>query len=268
MNFASGNTSKHASKRLRPTRWGLLASSLAITLGLLALSNQAHADGINVTLCPGGATVGGINESSSAVSGPLDGTCGAPSAIQLSIPQSTDYAKLEFIPGQSGYPQGLTLSGIVSLSASVSFTTGGSDKPYMLLPLVDSTRGLGQANAGDQILLIEFQPATLTNVGTTLAIDASTTRFNVYDNTTNTYLLGGQQNTNTIDGYLALYPFLATDPLQGVWVAQGLTGGDTGPETLTVSSLSADYEAPEPASLALLGTGLAVLGLSRRKRAR
>jgi hypothetical protein len=221
---------------------------------------------MNVTLCPSGATVGGISETAAGVSGPLDGTCGAPSAIQLSIPHSTDYGKLEFAPGQAGYPQGLTLSNIITLSASVAFTTSGSDQPYFILPLIDSSQSVGQASGTDQILLIEFQPAALTNGGNTLAIDPSTTEFNVYDNTTNTYLLGGQGNTNTIDGYLGLYPSLASEPLQGVWIAEGLTGSDTGPESLTVSSLSSDSEVPEPASLALLGSGLAVLGIIRRKR--
>src|ERR1700712_3753795 len=70
-----------------------------------------------VTLCPNQATVGGFGGSSSNVAGPLDATCGANSAVKIDIPASTDYVKLQFTSAMSGYPPGLTLGGLLGLSA-------------------------------------------------------------------------------------------------------------------------------------------------------
>ena len=240
---------------------GITAAS--IMLGTFGLASPASA----VTLCPNLATVGGFGGTSTDVAGTLDGTCGADSAVQISLPASTDYGKLIFSSSITGYPAGLTLGGLNGLSADVSFTSAGSDQPYFLLPFVDSSSGLGQGSATDQILLIEFQSNALS--GNTLAVDPSSTLFNLYDNTTGVYLQGGQSDTNTIDEWLALFPALDSENPEGIWIAEGLTGGNTGAETLTVNSLIVDSEpVPEPASIAILSAALAGFGGMRRRRKR
>jgi hypothetical protein len=240
------------STALRFLRHALAGSAAALLAGSFGLVSPAGA----ATLCPTSGTVGGFGETSTDVSGPLDGTCGANSAVKIDIPQSTDYGKLQF----GG--QGLTLSGLTGASANVSFTTGGSDQPYFLLSFTDGSDGLGQSNSADQILLIEFQPTTLS--GNTLNLDPNSTLFNLYDNVTGTYLQGGQHVTNTLAGWLAFDPSLASEDLQGIWIAEGLTGSNTGAESLTVNSLNV---VPEPASMALFGAALVGLGFVRRKRA-
>jgi hypothetical protein len=206
-----------------------------------------------VTLCPNQATVGGFGETSMDVAGPLDGTCGANSAVQIGIADNQSEGKLIFGSTMPGYPNGLTLDGLLGLSANVSFTSGGSDQPYYILPFVDSTDGLGQSHATDQIIMIEFQSPALS--GSTLPGGPNSTLFNLYDNTTDTYLQGGQPDTNTIDGWLSLFPFLDQDSLQGIWVVEGLAGSITGADSLTVNSLTVDY-VPEPASLSLFAVAL------------
>ena len=135
-----------------------------------------------------------------------------------------------------------------------------------MLTFTDSSDSLGQASASDQILMIQFQPATLTDAGTTLAASKYSTLFNLFDNTTNTYLGGGQHVTKTLADWLTALPVLDHEQLQEVRIGLGLTGGETGAESLTVNSL--DLSTPEPASLTLLGAGVIALGFSRRRRAR
>jgi hypothetical protein len=244
----------------RPSRRFAFMIALAL-VGGLAASSMATAN----TLCPNQATVGGFGNTASAVSGPLDGTCGTNSAEKIDIADSTNYGKLQFQSGITGFPTGLTLGGLsgISASANVLFTSNGTDQPYFLLPFVDSSDSLGQGSATDQILLIEFQANTLS--GNTLGLNPSTTLFNLYDNTTNSYLQGGQSVTKTLDGWLSTFAVLGADQLQGIWIGEGLTGGNTGADSLTVNSLTVT---PLPAALPLFATGLGALGLLGRRRKR
>jgi hypothetical protein len=170
--------------------------------------------------------------------------------------------------GVPGYPPDLTLGNLSGLSADVRFTPGQTgDQPYYMLVFTDPTERLGQASAADQILMLEFQTSTLS--GNSLAFDPNTTRLNLFDNTTGTYLndlLGGQQYTKTLAGWIAADPFLAGESLQQVRVAIGLSGGGTHAESLTVNSLDITHSTPEPTTFFLLGAGLGVLGLVRRRR--
>jgi len=125
------------------------------------------------TLCPSQATPGGFGNTITSVSGPLDGTCGANSAVKIDIADSTSYGKPQFRSSMPGFPAGLTLGGLGAASANVAFTTQGSDQPYFLLPFIDGSNSLRQASATDQILLIEFQPTTL--AGNTLGLDPAAT---------------------------------------------------------------------------------------------
>jgi PEP-CTERM motif len=234
--------------------WQALLGSAASALFLCSFGLATPASAGAIALCPNQATVGGFGETSSDVSG---GSCGANSAVQINIPASTDYGKLQFNSGMSGYPAGLTLGGLESLSANVSFTSGGSDQPYFMLDFTDSSDSLGQASAGDQILMIEFQSSTLS--GNTLAADTTSTLFNLYDNTTGTYLQGGQSDAKSVSAWLAEYSALGSETLDGVWIGEGLAGSNTGADSLTVNSLTVNT-VPEPSSIALLCAGLAMLG--------
>jgi hypothetical protein len=116
--------------------------------------------------------------------------------------------------------------------------------------------------------MIEFQSNTLS--GNTIALDPNATLFNLYDNTTGTYLQGGQSVTKTLDGWLTTFAALSPLQLDGIWIGEGLTGGNTGPDSLTVNSLTVDTltTTPIPAALPLFASGLGALGVVgwRRKR--
>src|ERR1035438_1065521 len=107
------------------------SSVAAVALfGLVGIASPAKAD---VTLCPNLATPGGFGGNTTHVVGPLDATCGFDSAVNLEIPAETDYAKLQFNSGMTGYPAGLTLGTLLSLTANVDFSGAAGDNPYYLL---------------------------------------------------------------------------------------------------------------------------------------
>jgi hypothetical protein len=138
-----------------------------------------------------------------------------------------------------------------------------------MLSFTATNTNLGQLNPANQILMIEFQPSTL--AGAVMALDPGSTLFNLYDNDAGTYLLNGapnpagQQNAQTLDYWLNLYPTLGDTPLPEIRVGLGLSGGDVGPESMTVNSLTVSA-VPEPASIALLGVAMLGLGAMRRRR--
>ena len=186
----------------------------------------------------------------------------------MSIPKETDYARLRFDSGVAGYPAGLTLGNLAGLNADVLFTPGqAGGQPYYMLVFTDPTNGLGQTLATDQILMLQFQPTTLS--GNSLAFDPNTTLVNLFDNITGIYLQGGQQTTNTLAGWLTTFPFLAGHSLEQVRIAIGLAGGGSSPESLTVNSLTittATSVVPEPSSLLLLLSVVAATGWGIRRR--
>ena len=83
------------SSALRFLGRALPATGVSALVLCFGLTNPAAA----VTMCPNQAVVGGINQASTDVSGPLDGVCGTDSAVKIDLALSKDYGKLTFSPG-------------------------------------------------------------------------------------------------------------------------------------------------------------------------
>ena len=247
------------------------AAALAL-LGLIGIASPARAD--DYTLCPNAANQNGAGTYTfTNVPGPLDSTCGANSAVTMNIATEADYARLAWISGSAGYPAGLTLGTLVGLSDNVAFTPGqAADQPYYMLSFTDPIGGLAGATPGDQILMLEFQTTNL--AGNTMTFDANTTQVNLYDNEgAGFYLNGpfGQQDTNSLAGWISADPFLASVLLGQVRVAIGLSGGGSSPDILTVNSLdilTPNAAVPEPTSILLLLTVVGITGKGIQRRLR
>jgi len=246
--------------RFSSARYMTPSSVAAVALlGLAGMGSPARAD----SLCPTTATEGGFGNSFSTSA--ESGAC--PTAVTMNITNAQNYAKLEWAPGAGGYSAGFTLGNLTGLSAQVGLDAN-SDQPYYILEFIDPSDSLGQANATDQIIMIEFQNSTVS--GGAMDLDPNATLFNLYDNTGSGYYLeGGQHDTNTLAGWLSSDPSLAGDSLGGVWLAIGLAGGSGPAESVTVDSLDMEggpASVPEPTSLLLLLTVVGATGLGVRHR--
>jgi hypothetical protein len=161
----------------------------------------------------------------------------------------------------------LTLGNIGVANATVALTSGAGDQPYYMMTFQDPGDVL-RATAGDQMLMLEFQPSTVS--GTSMVLDPSTTLFNVYDNDAGTYFLGGQSNAHPLNYWLGLYPALSGDAVTGFRIGEGLAGpGCTGDcsETLTVYSVDVgtNTATPEPRSLPVIGGALLLAAVFGKK---
>lgn len=239
--------------------------------GLVAATGAARAD-VSV-LCPNQATESGNGASfTSGSSGP---PCSSASTLSVSNTLTPNYAAIAWGSGVTGYPAGLTLGGLLGLDADVTYT--GNYGPYYMLAFADSSDSLGQNQASDQILMIESENSPLS--GNSMVVDPATTLFNFFDYTSNTtspnscdlvsgqhgcYLLGGQFDTKTLDGWLALYPALSDEPIEEIQIGIANTGtADPSGESLTMYSLDVTTT-PEPTSLVLLLILMATTALGVR----
>lgn len=249
-------------------------STAALAALLLAGLGQAKAD----ILCPNQAKQGGIGSNSfTPVAGDNDGVCGTNSGVTLSLTNDQDYAKLMWNTATSPsgastqlLPSGLTLGTLPTVTANVDFSADSSGlSPYFVLSLRDPTNVIGGHPAGDQILMLEFEDLGFTGPGT-MTLNGNTV-FNFFDNTSNTYLPGGQQDKASLSTWLSATPGLSNVSVDGIWIAEGLAGGCAPggcAESVTVTSAELVSPTPEPATIALFFGGFAGVVALRRRFAR
>jgi hypothetical protein len=234
----------------------LLFALPAIALAAMVGALPAKA---GTLLCPNAANQGGFgSDTFTPTAGSQDATCGANSAIIMSITTNTDYARLEWTG------TGLTLGTLGLTTANVTLVAPAGDQPYYMMTFQDPGNFLG-APAGHQILMLEFQASTVS--GSSMVLDPNATLFNTYDNTAGVYLQGGQSDARTLDSWLASFPALSSDSITGFRIGEGLAGGCGGscPVSLTIDSVNLGSTVPEPATFGLAGFALLGLGVLKKR---
>jgi hypothetical protein len=224
------------------------------------------------TLCANTAAPGGSGNVITPVV-PTAGSCGAVSAYNLYIPADTDYAKLTW----TNLPPSLTLGTLLGMDASIGnllVDQPSNDQPFLMIEFTP-TVNLGQI-PGDAVLLIEFTSGGPNYVsGNNMLMSASSTTFNLFDNgAPQTYIQGGQADTNSLNGWLGAFSGLASTPVTDVRVGMGLAGGPCGgpcSENVTVNYLDIDTpsvpEGGQPwayLALAVMLISGALFGIARK----
>jgi hypothetical protein len=235
---------------------------IAVALFLLSVT-VARAD---VVLCPraANADTGGSGGVFTDVFSQVGNPCNTSllSAVNLAIPTDTDYARIQWTG------TGLTLGSIGNTNATVAFTAGNAgDQPYYMMTFQDPANILGETNPGDQILMLQFQPPPTVSGGN-MALDPNGTQFNMFDNTSGVYLQGGQQTTNSLAGWLTLFPQLTGDTITGFRIGEGLAGGGcigNCSESLTVYSVDIGSPTPEPGTFTMIGGALLLAAVFGKK---
>lgn len=242
----------------------LLAILLSLTAGVPAMAN---------TVCATSAATGGDGNAVTGVSAPTlnNATCGSGNAVTISLNNDTENELIKW-HSNAPFPSGLTLGNLSSLDAKVLFSSNTvGDQPYYDLAFYPTDTSLGNGS-GDLITLLENQASNVSSGD--MAMNANTTKFSVYDLSTDAYLLGGQANTQTIASLLGLAPSLSGDQMLALDIAIGSAtyGTCSGPcaDSLTVNSLDIGESSPvpEPESVVMVGSGLSFLvsALAIRRR--
>jgi hypothetical protein len=228
-----------------------------LLFSVAALMAFASVPAVAATLCPSATTGGTSGTGSYNLVTETGGAC--PSAAVLAVGNNVDESELKFHPTDPNFPAGLTLGGLTGLDASVSSEFG--DQPFFQLAFVDGSGSVGDT-AGDIILLLEDQSGNVS--GNHMLVDPGTTLFDLYDFSTQSYLLAGQAHPFTLDGLLATDSVLSSEQFSALDIVVGVSGGctvDCG-AGVTVNSLDVNPPpaVPEPGTMVMVSTGLLFLG--------
>jgi hypothetical protein len=188
-------------------------------------------------------------------------------ALDLSVPTASDYARVKLDATSSG----LTLGAITSADYWVNRTSefGSNQAPYMIFS-IDTPGGGGP----DNTLAVMWNPHDIginpgAGVWSDIAVNTASTLFHVQGDTSS-LADPAHQTLNSLSASLyspgVLWGSFAVDFVR---IGLGQAGND---ETLynyhvdDVSIRAADTSVPEPATLALFGSGIAGLVSLRRRR--